>query len=150
MSLQNRINYGKKLIEKSREWHNHTPQPNSDAKRKRKRTESKLCRINKQMHEKHIDQLSSPGEVITMLNRTEKHENKPRLDMNRIAEKHTMPTLVLTALRWWFWCWCFLWYCGATPQSRYADNCIKMFILGGISSALLSEILFYGDASAVP
>ena len=28
------------------------------------------------MHEKHIDQLPSPIQVITMLNRTEKHENK--------------------------------------------------------------------------
>ena len=46
----------KKLIaERSRECHNHKPQPTHDTKRKRKRTEIiNSCNINKQMHEKHL------------------------------------------------------------------------------------------------
>ena len=42
----------KKLTDKS--------QPTSDTKRKRKRTNIKACKINKQMHEKYIDQLALP------------------------------------------------------------------------------------------
>ena len=30
------------------------------------------------------------------------------------------------------------------------DNCIEFFIWGGISSVLLSEITFYGDAIVTP
>ena len=50
----------KKLIEKSNECHSYKPQPIPDAKRKRKTTEIDACKINKQMHEMHIDQLSLP------------------------------------------------------------------------------------------
>ena len=50
----------KKLIEKSRECHSLNPQPTPDTKRKRKRTEISACKINNQMHEKHIDQLCHP------------------------------------------------------------------------------------------
>ena len=53
-------NKGKKFIEKSDECDNHKSQPNPDTKRKRKRTKINACEINKQMHEKHIDQLSPP------------------------------------------------------------------------------------------
>ena len=47
----------KKLIEKSRECHNHKPQPTPDTKRKRKMTKTNAHKTNKQMHEKHTDQL---------------------------------------------------------------------------------------------
>ena len=50
----------KKLKEKYMECHSHKPQPIPDIKRKRKRTEINACKINKQTHEKHIDQLSLP------------------------------------------------------------------------------------------
>ena len=50
----------KKLIEKYRECHNHKPQRNPDTKRKSKRDDIDMCRINKQMYEKHIEQLSFP------------------------------------------------------------------------------------------
>ena len=46
-----------KLIEKSRECHNHKPQPTPDTKRKRQMT--KLTRTQ-QMHEKHTDELPLP------------------------------------------------------------------------------------------
>ena len=49
----------KKLIEKSRECHNHK-QPTPDTKRKRKRTTTNTYKTNKQMHEKHKDQLPFP------------------------------------------------------------------------------------------
>ena len=42
-------------IEKSRESYNHKPQPNPDTKRKRKGTKTNACKINKRMHEKHIN-----------------------------------------------------------------------------------------------
>ena len=47
----------KKLIEKSRECHNHKPQP---TQRKRKMTKTNMYKANKQMHEKHTDQLPLP------------------------------------------------------------------------------------------
>ena len=47
----------KKLIEKSRECHNYKPQPTPDTKRKRKMTKTNAHKTNKQMHEKHTDQL---------------------------------------------------------------------------------------------
>ena len=47
----------KKLIERSRVCHNHKPQPTLDTKRKRKRTKTYTCKTNKQMYEKHKDQL---------------------------------------------------------------------------------------------
>ena len=47
----------KKLIEMSRVCHNHKPQPTLDTKRKRKRTKTCMCKTNKQMYEKHKDQL---------------------------------------------------------------------------------------------
>ena len=49
---------GKKLNEKSRECHSHKPQPTLDSRRKRKRQNTTVCKINKQMHENHIDQPS--------------------------------------------------------------------------------------------
>ena len=48
----------KEVIEKSRECYNHKPQPTPDNKRKSKWTEIDRCKINKQMHKKHTDQLS--------------------------------------------------------------------------------------------
>ena len=42
----------KKLIEKSRECHNHKPQAPLDTKRKRKMTKANTYKTNKQMHEK--------------------------------------------------------------------------------------------------
>ena len=50
----------KQLTEKSRECHNHKPQPTPDTKRKRKRTKTNTYTTNKQMHEKHTDQLTLP------------------------------------------------------------------------------------------
>ena len=50
----------KKLIEKSRECHNHKPQPTPDTKRKRKMTKTSTYKTNKQVHEKHTDQLPLP------------------------------------------------------------------------------------------
>ena len=47
--------FQKKLIEKSRECHNHKPQPTPDSKRKRKMTNTNTYKANKQMHEKHGD-----------------------------------------------------------------------------------------------
>ena len=51
------LNAVKKLIEKSRECHNHKPQPTSYTKRKRKMTKNNTCKGNKQMHETRTDQL---------------------------------------------------------------------------------------------
>ena len=66
----------KKLIEKSTECHSQ-PQPTPDTKRKRKRTKINACKINKQMHEKYIDQLSLfPKRGDRNAKRTEKRENK--------------------------------------------------------------------------
>ena len=70
----------KKLIEKSRECHDHKPQPTPDTKRKKKKTKINACKINKQMLEDHIDQLSLPQarcDHSANINRTgKKHENK--------------------------------------------------------------------------
>ena len=38
------------------------------------------------------------------------------------------------------------WFCGVSLGGHLEDNCIQNFHLGGISSDLLSEIKFYGDA----
>ena len=68
----------KQLIEKPRECHNHKPQSIPDTKRKRKMTEIDACKINKQMHAKHIDQLFLPlfpKRGHTMLNRTKTHKH---------------------------------------------------------------------------
>ena len=48
----------KKLIEKSRMCQNHKPQPTN--KKQKKRTNTNTCKANKQMHEKHKDQLPLP------------------------------------------------------------------------------------------
>ena len=47
---------------KERPWecHKYKPQPMPDTKKKRKWTEFNAYKINKQMHEKHKDQLSLP------------------------------------------------------------------------------------------
>ena len=50
----------KRLIEQTRECHNHKPQPNLDTKRNSKRTKTSTCKINKQMCEKHTHQLPLP------------------------------------------------------------------------------------------
>ena len=47
-----------KLIEMSREYHSHKPQPTPDTKRKT--TKTNTYKTNKQMHEKHTDQLPLP------------------------------------------------------------------------------------------
>ena len=70
-----------KLSEKSRECHSHKPQPThvtKSTKRKEQRTKINACKINKQTNarETHKPALSSPSDVTTMLNRTEKHEDK--------------------------------------------------------------------------
>ena len=51
----------KKLIEKSRECHNHKTQPTPDSKRKGKRRRTKIdtCKTNNQMNKKNIHQ--GPG-----------------------------------------------------------------------------------------
>ena len=68
----------KKLIEKSRECHNHKPQPTPNTKRKRKMTKTNTHKTNKQTNarEAHRQAPSSPSEVITMLKGMKKHEDK--------------------------------------------------------------------------
>ena len=65
----------KMFIGKSRECNNQKLQPTPDTKRKRKKTKIYACKMNKQMHEKHIPAPSSPSEVITMLKRLKKHKD---------------------------------------------------------------------------
>ena len=50
----------KKVSKKVRVCHNHKPQPTLDTKRKWKRTKTYTRKTNKQMHEKHKDQLPLP------------------------------------------------------------------------------------------
>ena len=50
----------KKLKEKSRECHNHKPLPTPDSKRKRQMIKNLTRTTNKQMHEKHTNQLPLP------------------------------------------------------------------------------------------
>ena len=52
--------WNKQKIEKSRECHDHKPQPTPDTKRKRKMTKTNLYKTNKQMREKHTDQHPLP------------------------------------------------------------------------------------------
>ena len=61
----------RKLIDKTRECHNHKQQPTTDTKRKRKRTNTNTCKRNKNAREGHRPAPSSPGGVIT-----KKHEDK--------------------------------------------------------------------------
>ena len=49
-----------KLIEKSGECNSHKPQPTPETKRKRKMTKTNTYKTNKQMHEKHTDQVPIP------------------------------------------------------------------------------------------
>ena len=51
------VTHEKMLIEKSKECHNHKQLPTPYTKSKRKRTKTNTCKTNKQMHEKHTDQL---------------------------------------------------------------------------------------------
>ena len=84
ITVQGRVYYGnlinvyrkKKLIEISRECHNHKPQPTPDTKRKRNMTKTNTYKTNKQLQEKHRQARSSPSEVITMLKEMTKHEDK--------------------------------------------------------------------------
>ena len=66
----------KKLIEKSRECHNHKPQPTPDTMRKRKMTKTNTYKTNTNAREAHRPAPSSPIEVITMLNGMTKHDDK--------------------------------------------------------------------------
>ena len=85
----------------------HKLQPILNINRKRKKTESRAYKINKQMHENvYRPAFESPSEVITMLNRTEKQTNKNkqkkkngkkerrnnvRLNMKRLIVKNIKP-----------------------------------------------------------
>ena len=84
----------KKNLKKSRECHYLKPEPTPDTKRKGKKTESNACKVNKQMQEKHIDRpaLSLPSEVITMLNRTAKHDNKGKTQYKTPRSKNHKAT----------------------------------------------------------
>ena len=90
-----RLKWLTKFTEKSRERHNHKPQPIPDTMRKRKREESNACKINKQRYVKHLDHLSSPNEVIKMPNRTKnmRTRSKVRLNMKPLVHvvKSTKP-----------------------------------------------------------
>ena len=50
----------KKFIKSPGKYHNYKPQPTPDTKRKRKMTKTNTYKTNKQMHEKHTDQLPLP------------------------------------------------------------------------------------------
>ena len=56
----NQASTRRKIIEEHRECHNHKPQSTPATKRKRRRTKINACKINKQILEKYIDQLSIP------------------------------------------------------------------------------------------
>ena len=64
--------YKKGIREKSRECHNHKPQPLPDTKRKRKPTNQNKRKSNKRTKITTISSLSSPSEVIAMLNELKK------------------------------------------------------------------------------
>ena len=89
--------WAKKLIEKSRECHNHKPQPAPDTKRKRKWTKINTCKINKSA-------LSSPNEVITMLKGLRKKNTRTkrmaRLNMKCPILKTTKPHKIRTRKLW--------------------------------------------------
>ena len=67
--------YAKKVREKSRECHNHKPQPFPDPKRKRKPTNLKKHKPNKRTKSTKISSLS-PKRGNRNTKRTEKHKNK--------------------------------------------------------------------------
>ena len=71
------------------------PQPTPDTKRKRKGTEINAGKINKQLHEKHIDQLSLPRVVIPMLNRTENNNRRTKSKAGLSQMSHVMRKPVL-------------------------------------------------------
>ena len=76
----------KKLIEKSRVCHNHKPQPILDTKKKRRRTKTYTCKTNKQMYEKHKNQLPfTPSEVIRTLKQTEQRGHRAREDFKTLS-----------------------------------------------------------------
>ena len=65
----------KKVREKSRECHNHKPQPFLDTKRKRKPTNPNTHKLNKRMKSTKISSLF-PKRGNRNTKRTEKHKNK--------------------------------------------------------------------------
>ena len=65
----------KKVREKSREWHNHKPQPFPDTKRKRKQTKLNMRKSNKRTKSTKISSLF-PKRGNCNAKRTEKHKNK--------------------------------------------------------------------------
>ena len=67
----------KKLNEKSREHHNYKPHPTDDTNRRRKK-DKKAYKINTQMHEKHLDQLSFLKRGGHNANRTDETRSKTR------------------------------------------------------------------------
>ena len=101
------IKLEKKIIEKSRECHNHKPQPTPNTKKKKKW--QTLTRIKQtSAREAHRPAPSSPSEVITMLKGMKKHKQKehgetlkheaPRsINHKATQNKHNTGT---TALEW--------------------------------------------------
>ena len=67
----------KKLIEKSKDYHNHKPQPTPGTKRKRKMTKTNTFKTKQtNAREAHGPAPSFPSEVITMLKGMSKQEGK--------------------------------------------------------------------------
>ena len=78
----------KKVREKSRECHNHKPQPFKDPKRNRKPTNLNKHKPNKRTKSTKISSLSSPSEVIAILKGLKNTRTK------RHTERHTTNRLV--------------------------------------------------------
>ena len=74
-TLYSEIGWEKKVREKSRECHNHKPQPFPDTKRKRKSTNLNKHKPNKRMKSTKISSLY-PKRGNRNTKRTEKHKNK--------------------------------------------------------------------------
>ena len=74
-TLYSEIGWEKKVREKSRECHNHKPQPFPDTKRKRKSTNLNKHKPNKRMKSTKISSLF-PKRGNRNTKRTEKHKNK--------------------------------------------------------------------------
>ena len=70
------LNRHKKGKRKTRECHNHKPQPFPDSKRKKKQTKRNKHKSNKRTKSSKISSLSSTSEVIAMLKGLKKHKKK--------------------------------------------------------------------------